>query len=257
MLQLSKNSAFMKDFAIIANGPFLVREILDEVIAHKIVIALDGAANKLKSLNIIPQVILGDFDSVDAETQAYWGITQTFNDMTNDAKPYQGNHGVLIVPAKDQNETDLVKAIHYCDQQSARSITLVCVNGGREDHHEGTRMALKSEYKPNRRMIVHTAEQSLQVAQNETVDIIGNAGDYCGFIATHTGLCSSQGLEYECNQLESSICNRLTSSSATLHIDGLALIILPPQLASQREYMKQSEVMQLELQLRDAQLAHG
>ena len=103
-------------------------------------------------------------------------------------------------------------------------------------------------------MLVHTAEQSLRVAKDESIVIMGEAGDYCGIIATNTGYCTSQGLEYECDQHESSICNRLLSFSATLHIEGMALIIMPSQLTSQREFMKKSEVMRLELLLRDAML---
>ena len=242
----------MTDYVIIANGPFLVKEIIDEAIQDKIILALDGAANKLKALHIHPHIILGDFDSVDKDTQKYWGITQTFNEITMDSIPYSGNYDVLVVPAMDQNETDLVKAIRYCDQQSATSITIVCATAGREDHHEGTKMALKSEYKPNRSMIVHTESQSLRYAKNESVVIMGEPRDHCGVVATHIGCCTSEGLEYECNQHDASICNRLVSSSAILHINGMALLIMPPQLSSQREFMKKSATARLERLLRDA-----
>lgn len=228
----------MHDYAIIANGPFPNKDIIEDAIHDKRIVALDGAANKLKVLNITPHIILGDFDSLNEKTQQYWGITQTFNEITNDSKPYLGKHGVLIVPDKMQDETDLVKAIHYCDQQGARSITIICATGGREDHHEGTKMALKTEYNAHRMIIVHTEQQSLRYAQNESIKLLGKAGDHCGIIATNTGRCTSEGLQYECNQHEFSICNQLKSSSATLHIDGHALIIMPPQLMSQREFIK-------------------
>ncbi|MDP3706369.1 MAG: thiamine diphosphokinase [Legionellaceae bacterium] len=228
----------MHNYVIIANGPFPNNDLIQDAIHDKRIVALDGAANKLTSLHILPHVILGDFDSVNKKTQQYWGITQTFDELTNDSKPYLGKHDVLIVPAKMQNDTDLVKAIRYCDRQGAQSITIICATGGREDHHEGTKMALKTEYRANRLIIVHTEQQSLRYAQDESIELIGDVGDYCGVIATNTGRCTSEGLRYECNQHEFSICNQLKASSATLRIEGQALIIMPPQLASQRKFLE-------------------
>jgi len=225
----------MIDYVIVANGPFPPKNLILEAIHGKQIVALDGAANQLKALGIMPHVILGDFDSLDKTTQHEWGITQLFNEMTPYAKPYSGKHGVLIVPDVDQHETDLVKAIRYCDQHHANHITIICATGGREDHHEGTKMALRTEYKAYRKIIVHTEQQSLCYAINESVILNGRKDDYCGFIATNTGYGTSRGLLYECTQHESSICNRLKSTSATLCIEGGALVILPPQLMAQQE----------------------
>lgn len=242
----------MNDYIIVANGQFLVREIIEEAIQNKTIIALDGAANKLKRINVQPHIILGDFDSIDAKTQTYWGILQTFNELANDAQPYIGQHGVTIVPAKDQENTDLVKAIHYCDKQGATSITIICATGGRDDHSEGVKMALRTEYRKDRIITLHTEQQTLRCARDETVLINGKIGDYCGFIATNTGTGSSAGLAYECAHHAESICNVLKKSPATLHIYGLALVIMPPQLRSQRAFMQKNEVARLTLQLRDA-----
>lgn len=242
----------MKDYIIVANGPFLVREIIEEAIQNKIIIALDGAADKLRRINVVPHIILGDFDSISTESQAYWGIRETFDDMTNTSLPYTGNHSVTIVPAKDQDNTDLVKAIRYCDKKGATNITLICAAGGRDDHYEGVKMALNTEYSPHRVITLHTEQQSLRYAKDETIVINGKRGDYCGVIATNTGTCSSVGLEYECSAHAESICNRLKRSSATLVIKGSALLIMPPQLTSQRVFMQKNEEERLELQLRDA-----
>lgn len=224
----------MCNYVIIANGPFLDRKIIEEAIQNKKIVALDGAANKLQTLHITPDVILGDFDSVNEKTQQYWGIKQAFDQITEQSHPYVGNHQVLIVPAKNQIETDLVKAIHYCDQQHAQSITIICATGGREDHHEGTKMALRTEYKANRPICVHTTHQTLRYAFNESLTLQGQPGDYCGVIGTHTGQCTSEGLKYECDSHDFSICNQLIGYAATVHIKGQALVIMPPQLKAQR-----------------------
>ena len=241
----------MKEYLIVANGDFLVREIILEAMQGKIIIALDGAANKLRRIGIAPHVILGDFDSIDAETQAYWGILQTSTDMVDVSMPYVGSNGVIIVPTKDQGYTDLEKAIAYCDLEGAECITIICATGGREDHHEGVKMALRAQYKVSRPIILHTEQQSLRYACDETIALVGKVGDYCGIIATRTGTCTSLGLKYECSGHSESICNSLHAEVAVITVKGSALLIMPPLLASQRAYMEKSEAERLRMQLRD------
>ena len=241
----------MNDYIIIANGQFLVREIIEEAKSGKTIVALDGAVNKLQQLQIMPQVILGDFDSITSAAQIFWGIEQTYDDLTEKTAYYTGKYGVKIVPVKDQLHTDLVKAIRYCDQCLATSITIICASGGRADHTEGNKIALRTEYRYDRPIILYTEQQTLRYAMNETILMNGKIGDYCGILATNPGTCTSLGLEYECINQAVSICNRLKSSSATLTINGGALLIMPAQLVSQRDYMSQTEANRLKLQLRD------
>ena len=47
----------MARFVIIANGDFLPQPLLQKAIINKKVIALDGAANRLATLAIIPDLI--------------------------------------------------------------------------------------------------------------------------------------------------------------------------------------------------------
>lgn len=219
----------MSEYVIIADGPFLDKKLIQTVIQNRQIIALDGAANQLRQLSITPHVILGDFDSIDAISQTYWGIIKTFDELHLDDAPYQGNHQVLIVPAADQNLTDLEKGIEYCDKQGAKQITLLCAAGGREDQHEGMKIALRTAYRRQRPIWVHTTQQTLRYAENESITFYGHPGDYCGFVAVNHGLCSADGLLYPCHDLPYSVCNRLQTTSATIHIKGGALLIMPLQ----------------------------
>jgi thiamine pyrophosphokinase len=247
----------MSHFIIIANGNFLVREIISAAIQHKRIVALDGAVNKLTRLGIKPQVILGDFDSITDEVCSYWGIQKTFDLLHENDEAYQGHHGVTIVPAKNQQLTDLSKAIHYCDQQGAKHITLICATGGRLDHHEGVLRSLRKEYKKDRAILLHTEQQTLQFAKDETVLVSGEIGDKCGLLAYPKACVSSVGLAYEAKQLElrfgfsESTCNALSCEKASLTVTGEALLILPPQLQAQRDFMNKNEAERLTLLLRD------
>ena len=223
--------------------------MIEEAIQNRVIVALDGAADKLRLLNITPDIILGDFDSIHPKTQAHWGITHAFSTMSDDAKPYHGHHGVLIVPTKDQSETDLVKAIRYCDQQQARDIVIICATFGREDHHEASKEALRTEYQTDRPILLHCEQQSLRWAENESITLHGNIGDHCGILVQAPGYCHSKGLLYECQHSSLSLCNTLKDTEATISINGAALLIMPPQLHAQRAYMKQPEVTRLKHQL--------
>ena len=224
----------MSAYVLIANGPFATQHVILEAIQNRIIIALDGAADKLMAMDISPQIILGDFDSIDPITQQYWGILHDFDTMSITDKPYQGLHGVTIVPTKDQSETDLVKAIRYCDTQGATDISIICASFGRDDLHEANKLALETEYRSTRPMILHSEQQSLRWAENEDVTLQGQAGDYCGFAAKSPGTCDIQGFCYDGKQLMNSFCNQLLGATATITVKGAALIIMPPQLAAQR-----------------------
>lgn len=220
----------MKQFIIIANGPFLAHDLILQAIQDRQIVALDGAANQLLTLGMQPHVILGDFDSIHPDAQAHWGIRQMYSELTEDAQPYMGHHGVLIVPAKNQMLTDLVKGIRYCDQQQAQDISIICATGGREDHHEANKLALQSEYRKQRPIIMHGQQQALRWANNEIVTLNGNIGDHCGFIAEEPGYGDSEGLEYPCVRTPISLCNRLSANTAIVKITGCALVIMPAVL---------------------------
>jgi len=243
----------MTAFVIIANGPFLYRDIILEAIKNKVVIVLDGALNKLRWLDPSRiDCILGDFDSVDTAAQHFWGITQTYDQITEASKPYHGAHRTLIVPAKNQNKTDLEKAIDYCDTHEASSITIVCATGGRADHHEAVMRAVRHAYRKKRVIMLHTDQQSLRYAKDEIVTFSGHKNDYCGFVSTDSGYCSSQGLLYPCDKHKESFCNRLTADQASIKVHGEALLFLPPQLISQFNFMSKSDLERLELLCHDA-----
>jgi len=244
----------MKDVVIIANGPFLHREIILEAMKDKFVIVLDGALNQMRWCNSNSiDCILGDFDSIDRVAQDFWRISDVFDDITNDSAPYRGLHHVLIVPTKNQDYTDLEKAIQFCDRNNTSSITLVCASGGRSDHDEAVKQAMRHAYNPERPIILHTEQQSLRYAKDEVIYFDGHIGDACGFISMDAGSCVSDGLLYPCTSHKKSFCNQLSAETASLAVTGEALLFLPPHMTSQRAFMAKSEPERLALLLHNAE----
>jgi len=102
--------------AIIANG-----EMPDENIVSKylpdadMIIAVDGGANICQKLDITPQFIVGDFDSITTKTRRFF-------------------KGVSFVELRDQNFSDLHKAISFALEHKPQKLKLFSTAGKRSDH---------------------------------------------------------------------------------------------------------------------------
>ena len=105
---------------IIANGlqpPLTIVRPLTE--SGKLVICADGGANHALKMNIKPDVIIGDFDSILSSTKVYYSNVRQIVDH-------------------DQESTDLEKAIRYCIAQQIVAVDIVGATGNRLDHTTGT-----------------------------------------------------------------------------------------------------------------------
>ena len=225
-------------FLIVANAP----NPIDWVYVDRMkdngykIISLDGATNQFLKNERKPHVVLGDLDSV--EDAREWGIKATFSTMDNDSLPYTGVGGVLIVPAKDQDCTDLHKAIIYCDSVGATQIIIINAHGGRMDHELINISLLKRLYRHDRSIRMRTEQQTLEfVHGNEdepaVINISGKIGDYIGVVGfPKATLVKSTGVQYSATHyplelLCGSTCNPLVAEAAQLIITGDALVISP------------------------------
>jgi thiamine pyrophosphokinase len=218
-------------WTIVANGsPFPVNE-LQENFKNRNVLALDGAVNRLKLLQFRPDCILGDFDSV--EDPFYWGISALFSEIDENNLPYTGNFGITIIPAKDQNYTDLEKGIIYCDAAGASSILIVQATGGRMDHTLGNLEVLKKYHRPERDLIIITEKEQIFYLCNSDIVVEGGLGEHCAILGYPQALMTTSGLAYNGSEyllqlgIQESICNTIASPEATISIQGEALVILP------------------------------
>lgn len=219
------------EWLIIADAPGFPVEQVQSLMSNKKVIALDGVADSFKKYGLVPHIILGDFDSV--KSGDYWGIKTTFYQMEVFDQPYEGNFGTLIVPAKNQDLTDLEKGILFADKNGATSIVILNAVGGRMDHTLGNIGILRKYDSPTRSLQLFTSKEIIQFVKDETVTITGKPGDYCAVMGYPEAWMTTQGLTYNGDRyplilgVQESICNTLAAPEATIEIAGEAIVIGP------------------------------
>jgi thiamine pyrophosphokinase len=109
---------------ILANGARPSKKLfVRELRRSQVFVCADGGANSARMFHTTPDLIIGDLDSVTAETLAAF-------------------HSVPIKRMKDQNSTDLEKAIKEVIRKRFTRMTVLGATGGRLDHAIGNLSAL-------------------------------------------------------------------------------------------------------------------
>lgn len=217
------------DWLIVAHAPSFSEKRLLNMSKNRMLVALDGVADDLKKYKIYPHVILGDFDSI--KNKEFWGIKETFHEIDNSSAPYKGNFDVLIVPAKDQDHTDLEKAILFCDKQKASSIIILNATGGRMDHTLGNIGVLRKYHKKERPLAIYTRTEKIEYLKDGSTTIHGKPGDNVAIMGYPEAFMTTEGLAYNGKNfqlklgLQESTCNSLAQNKATIDIQGEALVI--------------------------------
>jgi thiamine pyrophosphokinase len=89
--------------------------IINQITNSDYIIAVDGSANKLFDIEIIPDVIIGDLDSL-----------QNNN-----------NKNIELVKTPNQNKTDFRKTLEWCIEKNILNISIFGISGESEDHFLG------------------------------------------------------------------------------------------------------------------------
>ncbi len=169
-------------FLILADGNenFLSKERLRTFLIEKIFVVLDGACRIARSLDLVPDIILGDMDSVDCDT----------------LKHFQ-KLGSLIVPAMNQNFSDMEKGIIYCQHHLAKSITILNACYGRMDHGLANIFFLKKYYNKQCSIRIFTEDSCIFYLRDESIDLCIKNGTKCGFFGFPSCIISVDGVRYK------------------------------------------------------------
>jgi thiamine pyrophosphokinase len=206
-------------YVIVANGHFIAQALINKITKDKNIIALDGAVTKLLAINIIPHILIGDFDSVTLEAM-------------NAIK--KSNLNIEIIHVENQDRTDLQKAITYCDNVGAEKIEIICATGlDRMDHTLGNIRILRANHIPDRPLFIHTDFETIRYLKNQSCKIHGMPGDKCGVLAFPEGNFSSTGLKWNGDNYplqfaySEGTCNELIAPTAEITVNGEAIITAP------------------------------
>jgi thiamine pyrophosphokinase len=105
-----------KNVSVILNGQIPTDDsIINQITNSDFIIAVDGSANKLFDLEIIPDVIIGDLDSLQKIK----------------------NKDIELVETPDQNKTDFRKTLEWCINKNILNISIYGISGESEDHFLG------------------------------------------------------------------------------------------------------------------------
>lgn len=83
---------------------------------YNFLVCADGGANSAYKLGLIPDAIIGDFDSIEMDILEFY-------------KPYS-----KIIQLKRQNDTDIEKCLKYCIKMKIDEVILTGATGDRLDH---------------------------------------------------------------------------------------------------------------------------
>ncbi|MEN8165066.1 MAG: thiamine diphosphokinase [Acidobacteriota bacterium] len=126
-----------------------------------LLLAADGGANALGRLGVRPDTVVGDLDSIEADTRNWIGEEQ-------------------MLHRPDQHKTDFEKALEFAfEQSSVDRLTVLGALGGRLDHTVGNLGVLAREARGPALVLVTEKEWVLATAS--PVDLEANPGETWSF----------------------------------------------------------------------------
>lgn len=161
---------------VIANGEYPTRkEVLEIINAAPLTVCCDGAADDYIARGGVPDIIIGDMDSLSDENKA--------------------RYSDIIIHKADQETNDQTKAVQYLLSRSITRIAIVGATGRREDHTIAN-IALTAEYMAMGAEVVSYTDSGcfIPCRDNKTLQCTPNA-QVSIFNINATAL-RSEGLDY-------------------------------------------------------------
>ncbi|MBN1399243.1 MAG: thiamine diphosphokinase [Anaerolineae bacterium] len=225
-----------REVVIVANGTFAHAERLLPILeGADQIIAADGGGNWLYDQGRIPDLVVGDLDSISAEVLAAFRA-----------------HGCQLERHRpDKDETDTELALLAARDRGARRIVLLGALGGRIDHTLANILLLAMPQLAGSEVLIFDGTSFLFLAQDETL-ISGEVGDLVSLIpwggAAH-GI-RTEGLRYPLRE-ESlrvgparGVSNVLVQPQARVTLEAGALLVVH----TPKRYLSEDESGQRRMQ---------
>jgi thiamine pyrophosphokinase len=205
----------MKKCIILANGKPPKKSLITffQKLGYTTLICADGGSDSAMKMNLIPDVIIGDLDSISFKSKEKFRIT------------------TKIIQIKRQNDTDVEKCLKFAIKKKFDEAMLVGVTGNRLDH-SFCNLGIVLKYFPQINISL-IAEDSflkpysgvvkLKTIPGETISIYG---------FNNKTLISSNGLKYPLQKMalpfgvRESTSNVAISKEVILEISGGAVFVI-------------------------------
>ncbi|MEI7811763.1 MAG: thiamine diphosphokinase [Ignavibacteria bacterium] len=205
----------MTNSIIIANGRTPGKGIVNYFFRQGFtrVICADGGANSARRINVLPDLIIGDLDSISKENLEY------FSDKSE------------IIRMKGQDDTDVEKCLKFLIKRKCKACALLGVIGDRLDHSFGN-LAIAKRYSDFIDICVAAEKSFLTIHKGKTefATVPGEMVSLYGFDSKTK--ITSEGLKYKIwNEaiqftLKESTSNQATSDIVKLNIKGGKIFVI-------------------------------
>ncbi len=200
---------------IIANGTVKNKNFhLESIHKADLIICADGGANTARDLNVIPDIIIGDLDSITSENLKF----------------FKEQKETKIIDDPDQNKTDMELAISLAETYFPAEIIILGGIGSRIDHTLANIFQLV-KVAPQIDAYLKDEHNEIRIIQ-DSISLTGKKDDIISTLSlTQAESVSYDGLHWDLQNkslppLWVGICNKMTGNSASISLgNGLLLVI--------------------------------
>lgn len=199
------------DILVCLNGVLPERSFFEQL-SHIPKAAADGAAKKLREINILPNYIVGDLDS-----------------LVDELEEWYKQDNICIYQESDQNSTDYEKTLAFITEKGAKNILVCGIHGGDLDHTLNNWSITIRESKTVNLAIFDTEKTACVIQDSVQFDSIQN--EMISLIPQMKVCLSTSGLEWNLfnETLEMGIRegarNRATGTKIELQIHSGAVLL--------------------------------
>lgn len=161
---------------VIANGEYPTRkEVLEIINAAPLTVCCDGAADDFISRGGVPDIIIGDMDSLSDENKA--------------------RYSDIIIHKADQETNDQTKAVQYLLSRGITRIAIVGATGRREDHTIAN-IALTAEYMAMGAEVVSYTDSGCFIPCRDNKTLLCTPNAQVSIFNINATALRSEGLDY-------------------------------------------------------------
>nr|WP_297573007.1 thiamine diphosphokinase [uncultured Peptostreptococcus sp.] len=210
-----------KTACLVLNGQLDDYDYIRDVVnynKYELIIAVDGGANHLYKMGIMPNYILGDLDSIDEEIRKY----------------YESSEVVFKKFPTKKDETDAELAVWLVEEGGLLGIDIYGALGGRIDHELANIQLLYYILERGMYPRIISENEEIYILKNDEMNLKGNIGDIVSIIpimGDARGITLAN-MEYSVEELDlkysitRGISNVMEAEEAFINVrDGCMLVV--------------------------------